>query len=66
MSGYIRHACCRFPYDKQRCDLIFGSWTYDLKAVDIHFDNNVSHKFVFDGDEWNIEKYSVDRRVSIT
>lgn len=23
-----------FPYDKQECQLIFASWTYDIKSID--------------------------------
>ena len=36
-----------------------------MKAIDLHYATNVSAQFVFDGDEWDIETYTVQRRVSV-
>ena len=36
-----------------------------MKAIDLHYATNVSAQFVFDGDEWDIEIYTVQRRVSV-
>ena len=32
-----------FPFDQQRCEMIFGSWTYTGKAIDLKFYENKSY-----------------------
>ena len=31
----------QFPFDVQKCKLVFGSWTYPLHAIDLHFDGGI-------------------------
>lgn len=37
-----------FPFDQQRCELIFGSWTYTGNAVTLEFRNNESNVVLSD------------------
>ena len=53
-----------FPFDVQRCDLLFGSWTYEKARLDIRTHSNDTDpfqlvEFVNDGKEWNVERIEV-------
>ncbi|XP_052796523.1 neuronal acetylcholine receptor subunit beta-3-like [Mya arenaria] len=42
----IRSACpvdaTYFPYDRQSCDIHFGSWIYDFSQIDISLESNIA------------------------
>ena len=45
-----------FPFDEQKCDLKFGSWTYDGRFLDLIFDGNSNgdaSDFIRNG-EWEL------------
>ena len=45
-TSLLRSTCYidlkRFPFDKQNCSLIFGSWSYEKKLLDIDFEENLA------------------------
>lgn len=45
-----------FPFDEQKCDLKFGSWTYDGRFLDLIFDGTSdgdASDFIRNG-EWEL------------
>ena len=45
-----------YPFDKQQCNLWFGSWTYDITKVNILLGNHSTHTDMFLSDvaEWEV------------
>lgn len=63
--AYLRSFCdvdfTEFPFDTQRCDLVFGSWAYERKQMDVRMHSNGTDdfqdiRFVNDGKEWEIDR----------
>jgi len=42
-----------FPFDEQKCDMKFGSWTYDSSGIDLQLDGDAgdTSSFIANG-EW--------------
>lgn len=73
---YIRHlsysfACkldlTEFPYDKQKCDMLFGSWKYSKKILDLKpFNGGLFKNFSispdFSHNEWKIDKIDLGHK----
>lgn len=57
-----------FPFDEQTCDLVFASWTRDIKSLDLVVGNNrVSRspkdtKFFQENEEWRVLFATIERR----
>jgi nicotinic acetylcholine receptor, invertebrate len=44
-----------FPFDEQRCELKFGSWTYDESKINLTALNNVAQTDAFkENGEWDL------------
>ena len=42
-----------FPFDEQKCDMTFGSWTYDSSGIDLQLDARGGDTSSFvDNGEW--------------
>lgn len=53
-----------FPFDTQRCQLIFFSWADDLTKVDVHHDEPVVHLDAFQcSGEWELMATSASREL---
>ena len=73
---YIRHlsysfACkldlINFPFDKQTCNMLFGSWKYSKEILDLMpfkegLFKNFSVSSKFSHNEWNIDKISLEHK----
>lgn len=48
----------RFPFDTQVCPVLFGSWTYDSKYVNLTTSSNATLQYYYDDhNEWKIIHY---------
>ena len=51
-----------FPFDKQNCSLKFGSWTYDLKGIDVVKESDTVDLLKYiDSGEWRLVRTPVHR-----
>lgn len=72
-TGHVRwaprsvvHSFCQldlrhFPFDSQKCVLAFGSWSYDITAVDIRPFTHASGQHMYAGKEWEIVRQDKSR-----
>ncbi|EFA02806.1 nicotinic acetylcholine receptor alpha 10 subunit precursor [Tribolium castaneum] len=53
-----------WPFDTQRCEMIFGSWTYNGDQIDIDPDNDgVKMELLIENSEWNIVDKSLKKNM---
>lgn len=48
----------RFPFDTQRCRIVFGSYTYDKSMLDINLVSNETLYYHYEDREWDVIKYT--------
>ncbi|VDN50698.1 unnamed protein product [Dracunculus medinensis] len=55
-----------FPYDIQNCEIIFGSWTHDNKAVDYEAnsdgENAIGSNHLLENEEWQLLGSQVEKK----
>ena len=47
----------QFPFDQQRCKLVFSSWIYNAQQMNLAFENNtaaVNTSYYIDNSEWDL------------
>ncbi|KAK2156413.1 hypothetical protein LSH36_214g04021 [Paralvinella palmiformis] len=54
LRSYCNLDLSRFPFDTQVCSLVFGSWSYDVRAVNVTLRNNSKVEYMIDSKEWEI------------
>ncbi|XP_070545499.1 acetylcholine receptor subunit alpha-1-B-like [Ptychodera flava] len=53
-----------YPFDNQKCDIVFGSWTYDIKEIDLHGKGDSADLSVYlESGEWILNGAPVRREV---
>ncbi|XP_066292648.1 neuronal acetylcholine receptor subunit alpha-3-like [Branchiostoma lanceolatum] len=56
----------RFPFDKQECELEFGSWIYTGAKINLSLINPYADRSVFtQNEEWILNEVPMQRRVSL-
>ena len=61
LRSYCNLDLARFPFDTQKCALVFGSWTHDMKAIDIIKKRNSTLKHVINSKEWSILRVETNK-----
>lgn len=51
-----------FPFDIQRCTLVFGSWTYDKTKIDLQVGTDLDNDVFMQNSEWKLISTESERR----
>lgn len=52
-----------FPFDEQRCTLVFGSWTHDVSKIDLQIFDSPEESSAFSSSEWRLHGVHTERHV---
>ena len=66
--GIITSTCSfdltHFPYDRQNCDMKFGSWSYDGNQIDLSvYDSGFDISNYIEHEEWILSNYYCDKNI---
>ncbi|XP_070543884.1 neuronal acetylcholine receptor subunit alpha-7-like [Ptychodera flava] len=49
-----------YPFDRQKCEMVFGSWVYDVSEIDLHKKgDNVDTSIYLENEEWSLNEVAL-------
>ena len=56
-----------FPFDNQRCDIVFISWTHSGDQLDVMYNDTFKNSiyYVSTNQEWTVDKITAERHVKV-